>query len=203
MNRIKNLIFDFGKVLVDYDFFHTIRRYFKSEEDLEEFATLFTSIEFLNQCDREEIPFEQIIQNAKQEHPKFEYQLERFYEEYTQFVLGEIPGMKELLIKLHAEGFKLYGLTNWCSKVHEVMKQWEIFTLLDGEVISSDEKLIKPDVAIYLRLCEKYDLNPSECLFTDDREINIEGAKKAGMQGIVFLNAAQYEAELREILSKQ
>lgn len=66
---IKNLIFDFGKVLVDYDFFHTIRRYFQSEEELQEFGVLFTSIEFLNQCDKEEIPFLEIIRQAQREHP--------------------------------------------------------------------------------------------------------------------------------------
>jgi len=197
---IKNLIFDFGKVLVDYDFFNTIRRYFQTEEDLQEFAQLFTSIEFLNQCDREEIPFIEIIHQAQCKYPKFEFQLQKFYDEYTQFVLCEMPGMRDLLIKLRAEGFRLYGLTNWCSKVHEVMKQWDIFSLLDGQVISSDEKLIKPDVAIYLRLCQKYDLRPEECIFTDDRAVNVEGARKAGMQGILFVNAEQYESELRALL---
>lgn len=198
---IKNLIFDFGKVLVDYDFFHTISRYFASAEDLERFATLFTSIDFLNQCDKEEIPFEEIIHQAQKQHPEFEYQLQKFYDEYVQFVTGEVPGMRDLLTRLRAEGYKLYGLTNWCSKVHEVMKQWEILNMLDGVVISSDEKLIKPDVAIFHRLCEKFGLKAEECLFTDDKAINVEGAQKAGMQGIVFLNAAQYEKDLRGIVA--
>lgn len=200
-HMIKNLIFDFGKVLVDYDFFHTIRRYFKSDEDLQEFATLFTSLDFLNRCDREDIPFFDLIQESQQKYPKFEFQLQKFYEEYVQFVTGEIPGMKDLLVKLRQEGFRLYGLTNWCSKVHEVMQHWEILRMLDGVVISSDEKLIKPDAAIYLRLCEKFGLNAEECLFTDDRVTNVEGAQKVGMQGIVFENAEQFEHDLREILS--
>jgi len=200
---IKNLIFDFGKVLVDYDFFNTIRRYFSSDEELKEFAELFTSMEFLNKCDKEEIPFEQLIHEEQQKHPKFEFQLQKFYEEYVQFVTGEVPGMRDLLTRLRQEGFRLYGLTNWCSKVHEVMKDWEILTMLDGVVISSDEKLIKPDVAIYLRLCEKYGLRPEECLFTDDRAVNVEGAERAGMKGVVFLNAEQYEQDLRTQLVNQ
>lgn len=198
---IKNLIFDFGKVLVDYDFFNTIRRYFNTQEDLDEFAELFTSLDFLNKCDKEEIPFKQLIQQQQMAYPKFEYQLQKFYDEYVQFVTGEIPGMRDLLTRLRQEGFKLYGLTNWCSKVHEVMKDWEILNMLDGLVISSDEHLIKPDTAIYLRLCEKYGLKPEECLFTDDKAINIEGAIKAGMEGILFVDAQQYEQELRRHLS--
>jgi len=200
---IKNLVFDFGKVLVDYDFFNTIRRYFTSDEELQEFAELFTGMDFLNKCDMELVPFEQLIREEQQKHPKFEFQLQKFYDEYVQFVTGEVPGMRSLLIKLRKEGFRLYGLTNWCSKVHEVMKVWDILNMLDGVVISSDEKLIKPDPAIYLRLCDKFGLIPQECLFTDDKAINIEGAVCAGMKGIVFLSAEQYEHDLRAILSNQ
>lgn len=197
---IKNLIFDFGKVLVDYDFFHTIRKYFDSEEDLQEFAQLFTSPEFLDRCDLEEEPFADIILDSRKKYPKFDFQLQKFYEEYPQFVLGEVPGMRALLLQLRSEGYRLYGLTNWCSMVHKVMELWDILTILDGRIISSEEKLIKPDVAIFQRLCEKYDLKPEECIFTDDKAINVEGAIKAGMQGIVFENAVLYERDLRKLL---
>ncbi len=200
---IKNLIFDFGKVLVDYDFFHTIRHYFASDEDLQEFATLFTTPEFLDRCDMEVEPFVDIIHDCQRKYPKFEFQLQKFYDEYPQFVTGEIPGMRVLLEQLRKEGFRLYGLTNWCSMVYKVMENWDILTMLDGRIISSDEKLIKPDTAIYLRLCEKFGLNPEECIFTDDKAINVEGAIKAGMQGIVFENANQYEKVLRTILANQ
>ena len=197
---IKNLIFDFGKVLVDYDFFHVIRPYFKSEDDLNEFAELFTSQEFIDRCDMEVEPFAEIIKDAQRRYPKFELQLQKFFDEYPQFVTGEIPGMRDLLQRLRGEGFRLYGLTNWCSKVHEVMARWDILTMLDGRIISSEEKLIKPDVAIFQRLCDKYGLRAEECVFTDDRPVNVNGAVKAGMKGIVFLDAAQYERDLRTII---
>ena len=199
---IKNLIFDFGKVLVDYDFLHSIRRYFNTEEDVREFSDLFTCPEFLDRCDLEMEPFEEIIRDAQRQYPKFEFQLQKFYEEYPLFVTGEIPGMRDLLDKLRSEGFRLYGLTNWCSMVHKVMKHWDILTMLDDRIISSEEKLIKPDRAIYLRLCEKFQLRPEECLFTDDKQINVEGAISIGMKGIVFRNAEQFEQELRNILSQ-
>lgn len=199
---IKNLIFDFGKVLVDYDFFHAIRPYFETEADLQEFGELFTSVEFLNRCDKEEEPFAEIIKDSQRRYPKFEYQLQQFYDHYPEFVTNEIPGMRDLLTRFRNEGYKLYGLTNWCSMVHKVMEKWDILTMLDGRVISSEEKLIKPDVAIFQRLCDKYGLRPEECVFTDDRTSNVEGAIKAGMQGIVFYSAEQYESELRDLLNK-
>ena len=109
--------------------------------------------------------------------------------------------MFDLLTQLKAEGYKLYGLTNWCSKVHLTMTQFPIFKLLDGQIISSEEKVIKPEPEIYQRLFTKFNLKPEECIFTDDRVENIEGGSRLGMDGIVFKDAKQYERELREYLA--
>ena len=70
-------------------------------------------------------------------------------------------------------------------------------------MISSEEKIIKPDRAIYERICQKYNLKPEECLFADDRIENVEAAQRFGMQAISFEDTAQYERELRKILSEE
>ena len=57
---------------------------------------------------------------------------------------------------------------------------------MDGGIFSCYVKMAKPDHAIYHCLCEKYGLNPSECLFTDDMPENIQAAKKCGFQAILF-----------------
>ena len=49
-------------------------------------------------------------------------------------------------------------------------------------------------------MCEKYAMKPEECVFAADRMDNIEAARAYGMQGLVFRNAHQYEADLRRIL---
>ncbi|MBQ0121032.1 MAG: HAD-IA family hydrolase [Bacteroidales bacterium] len=72
--------------------------------------------------------------------------------------------------------------------------------MLDGQIISSEEKVIKPEPEIYHRLFDKFDLKPEECIFTDDRIENIEGGRRVGMEGIVFTDARQYETELRKML---
>ena len=78
---------------------------------------------------------------------------------FNEFVRGEKVRVCTLLTQLKAEGYHLYGLSNWC-KVHETMAQYPIFQLLKGQVISSEEKIIKPDRAIYERICQKYNLKP-------------------------------------------
>jgi epoxide hydrolase-like predicted phosphatase len=197
---IKNLIFDFGKVLVDYNFSHIIDPLFDNEADKKEFYTFFASLDFVNELDREVTPFLEIIQKKQKEYPKYTYQLQVFFDRYVDFVTGEVPSMKGLLTDLKGQGYKLYGLTNWSSKVHEVMKNYEIFGLLDDQLISSEEHLIKPEPEIYERLLEKFDLKAEECVFTDDKAINVEAAIKVGLQGIVFHDAEQYARELKTII---
>ena len=199
---IKNLVFDFGKVLVDYDFLHIIRTFFTDEREMEEFVQLFTDDGFIDRCDKEDMPFIDTIRDMQRRYPKFKLQAQAFHDHYADFVTGEVLGMQEVLRTLKVEGFKLYGLTNWCSVVHEVMRRYEIFSLLDGKLISSEEHLIKPDPAIYLRFCEKFHVKPEECLFTDDKPKNIVGAQSIGMHAILFLNAAQYMQDLHDYLSK-
>jgi len=79
------------------------------------------------------------------------------------------------------------------------MEQFPIFRLLDGQVISSEEHVIKPEPAIYQCLFERFNLKPEECVFADDRVENIEAGRALGMEGVVFTDAEQYEKELSEI----
>ncbi|MCQ2204687.1 MAG: HAD family phosphatase [Bacteroidales bacterium] len=200
---IKNLIFDFGKVLVDYDFEKFFRSYIPDEERCRRFTPVLYNIEIQQLLDREEKPFFEILGEVREKNAEFDYELDYFCKHYREIVTNEIEGMSELLAKLKSEGYKLYGLTNWCSKVHETMEDFEIFKMLDGVIISSEEHVIKPEPAIYKRLFDKFELKPEECIFTDDREENIEGGRKMGMEGIVFENAKQYEKELREMISSK
>lgn len=199
---IRNLIFDFGKVLVEYDYERFFRSYITDPDRLGEFIPVLCNDALMDRIDREEVPFNDTLEEFISGHREFEGELRYFMEHYPEIVYGEVPGMRELLASLKAEGFRLYGLSNWCSKVHLTMALYsDIFGLLDGYVVSSQEQVIKPEPAIYQRLFDKFDLKPEECLFADDKPVNIEGARRMGMPGILFKDALQYEKELRELLS--
>lgn len=198
---IKNLIFDFGKVLVDYDFEAFFRSYIPDAERCRAFTPILHNEEVQRLFDREERSFEAIIEELVSKNREYEAEIRFFDEHYPDIVTNEMEGMKELLIQLKAEGYRLYGLTNWCSKVRLTMAQFEIFNLLDGYVISSVEKVIKPEPEIYHRLFDKFNLVPEECIFADDRVENILGGRRVGMEGIVFKDAKQYERELRALIS--
>lgn len=200
MAQIKNLIFDFGKVLVDYDYEAFLRHIISDEERFAAVANIFCDYEVQRIIDREEIPFDDMMQDFIDSNKPYEQEIRTFAAFYHTIVTGEVPGMKALLTRLKAEGFKLYGLSNWCSKVYITMAQYDIFSLLDGFVVSADEHLMKPEPEIYRCLFDRFNLKPEECLFADDREENILGGQQLGMDGIVFRSTQQYETELRQKL---
>lgn len=193
---IRNIIFDFGKVLVDYDyntFLHTI---FDSDEEVGRFYSVVCSDEFIARCDLGEETFPEIVAKTQEQYPEWRSQLDDFRDRQMEVLLGEVPGMRDLLNQLRARGFKLYGLTNWSAEVYQVIAENEILQMLDGTVVSSDERIVKPDLAIFRLLCDRFGLVPDECLFTDDKPANVEGALKAGLHAVLFTGAAPLAAAI-------
>ena len=199
---IKNLVFDFGKVLVDYDIESFFRSLFEREEDLLQFAAMTEREHFVNRLDKGEQNTAELTAELSAKYPRFAWHLQQFHDRHMEIIIGEIEGMRNLINEYRAKGYGIYGLTNWSEAVYEVRDRYDILQMMDGTLISSEEKLIKPDPAIFRRFCEKFSLNPGECLFTDDRPENIEGARSIGMSAIHFLNPSQFSSELRAALGE-
>ena len=94
----------------------------------------------------------------------------------------------ELIPQLHAQGKKVFALSNYgLEPFARTEKRFSaIFSQMDGMVISSREKISKPEPAIYQLLCSRYGLKPEECVFIDDRPVNAEAARRVGMHAIVY-----------------
>lgn len=114
----------------------------------------------------------------------------------------EIPATKALIADLSRAKYKLYVLSNMSLEFIEFLRGKEVYKYFDGEVVSCEEHVVKPNVAIYRTLIKRYNLNPSETLFIDDRECNIIAARNEGWQGFIFdaHNPEQSCEELRKLL---
>jgi HAD superfamily hydrolase (TIGR01509 family) len=194
---IKNIVFDFGKVLVCYDYPSFLKTIFDDEEESRRFEETFCSEEFVRRCDLGKDSFIDLIKESQVNYPHWRRQLQEFYDRQLDAMTVEMPGMRDLITRLKAKGYRLYGLTNWSDAVYDVIEKFDILQMLDDRLISSEELLIKPDVAIYDRLCEKFGLVKEECLFTDDKQANIDGAKAAGLQAVLFTDAQTFEEDLK------
>ena len=66
-------------------------------------------------------------------------------------------------------------------------------------MVSGDEKVIKPDPAIYRILFDRYRLQPADCVFVDDSAKNVRGAEATGMRGLLFESPDQLARDLRRL----
>lgn len=197
---IKNLVFDYGQVLVRHNPRPLFQRIFGNDEaSIGELQRILSGPDFLDPCDRGTLPFAEIIDAAIARHPGYRDALIFFRDHVLEEITGEIEGMGELLPKLKRAGYRLFGLSNWSNTVYPVIDKYEVFRHLDGMIISCEEHVIKPQPEIYLRLCDKYGLKPEECLFTDDRQANVDGARRVGMEAILFTSAEQYVTDIGHI----
>lgn len=74
---------------------------------------------------------------------------------------------------------------------------FSFFKEVDGYIVSAVEKMKKPDLRIYNLICQRYQFNPEECLFVDDRQVNIEAARQAGMNAVLFEDYNQFNSAFK------
>lgn len=201
MKEVKNIVFDFGGVLLDWNPRYFYRTFFWDEKELEYFLTEVCSPEWNAEQDRGR-PFTEGIKLLQFQHPEYREAIQLFSDKWEVMLKGEITEGVNLLHELKKEGYGIYGLTNWSAEtIQTTYRKYDFFKLFDGIVVSGEEKLIKPDKRIYEVLLDHYSLNAGECVFLDDSPVNIKAAKKLGFEAILFDNIANVREQLSEIIS--
>lgn len=99
----------------------------------------------------------------------------------------EIEAVYEFLTTQKLAGKNIYYLTNVGQSAFEKRQQSSIFKYFDGGVASCEVGIRKPDPAIYQELIKKYNLDPEDTVFIDDKLENVETARQLGLWGIQYL----------------
>ena len=97
---------------------------------------------------------------------------------------------ERLVRDLKAAGYKLYVLSNMSREFIDFLRRFPVYGLFDGEVVSCEEGVVKPEPEIYRRLLGRYGLDPAQTLFIDDRPANIAAAAALGIRGQLFDHSA-------------
>ena len=97
----------------------------------------------------------------------------------------------------------MYWLSNMGEAEYEYLNEERIIEMLDGGCFSNVEHCKKPQVEFYERLFEKYDLEPEECWFFDDKERNILAGEKLGMRGTVVPSLGVMKEVVQETLMRE
>lgn len=192
---IKNIIFDMGGVLIDYNPEKTLYGMFDKETADILIKEIFRN-KIWNDKDRGIIFPKDIMEQKKGVIPAEAYEktcelVDNFYPYMPPF-----EKMYDLIKQLKENGYGIYLLSNASSDFHVRRKGIPALSLFDGVLISADYKLLKPEKEIYMALYKKFDLKPEECFFIDDVQKNIDGARATGMDGHCY-----YHGDI-EILKK-
>ncbi|MBP3432391.1 MAG: HAD family phosphatase [Alistipes sp.] len=181
MKRFKNIVFDLGGVVFSRD-----PRKFEPE-----FIEFFSYVylpkmpEFWEEYDRGAVSYDEMIE-ALMTYNKCDRELADKNVQRSIVTQEEVLSTKSLIQSLKAEGYRLYVLSNMSKEFIDFLRHKEVYSLFDGEVVSCEELCVKPEQEIYRRLESRYELNPSETLFIDDREANIVVARERGWEGYLF-----------------
>lgn len=183
---IKNIIFDFGNVLLEWNEDKVVSNYSNNEDEQEMLKKVIFKSNDWFKLDDGTMDYKQAITLFKENLPT---NLSARVEEIMSTWYKTMPINQEicnLIKKLKENNYKIYALSNTHVPVYEYVKNLEIGKYFDGFLISAIEKMMKPNEEIYYRLFEKFELVPEECLFIDDSERNIATSRKCGMEGHIF-----------------
>lgn len=197
---IKNVVFDMGGVLMTFNGPLFSAAFTDTPEDAELLNGALFGSPLWTLLDSGTISHETMARYAEHHlperlHPNLRECLAHWPEHSEP-----IDAVNDLGIRLKQEGYGIYVLSNASTRIMEQLGHAPLMPFIDGYAVSANERLMKPDPAIYQLLCERYGLTPAECLFVDDNEDNCIGARVAGMRAFHFTgNAAELEAEIRAL----
>jgi len=107
-----------------------------------------------------------------------------------------VDGMQELLAELHTKGYEIHALSNYSTWYLLIEEALGLSQYLQWTFVSCLMEVRKPDPRAFLIPTEQLGVKPGECLFIDDRPVNVEAAKAVHMDAIHFQDATRLRAEL-------
>lgn len=187
---IKNIVFDLGRVLIEFDPVSYLKKLGFDDETSKFLGSVVFEGEEWKECDGGKYGSnKELISVLSARYPEYKKQIELALNEKWEEILMLKEETANLLNELKKKGFNIYILSNLSEDAHNFIKNYDFLNNVDGGVYSYQIKSCKPEERIYNELLSKYELNPAETIFIDDREENIRAAEELGIHGIVFENA--------------
>lgn len=197
-----NIIFDIGMVLADFRWQDHCRELGFSEEVTRMIGERMVNDPIWNEFDLSIIPHEILIDKIRGRFPDNKKEYALFWKDITRLVVP-FDYSAGWLKRLRAEGHNIYLLSNYPKFMFELHSQsWDFLQYTDGRVVSYEYHIMKPDPMIYNVLMKKYGLAPEDCVFLDDRQVNIKGAEDCGIHGILFTDYGSSSEKLRRFLDE-
>jgi 2-haloacid dehalogenase len=186
---LTTVVFDLGNVLLDWDPRRLYRTLIDDPDELDRFLTEICSPSWHYAQDRGR-PVAEATAELQAAHPEHAELIGAFYPGWPEMTAGAMPATVDILRELRDAGVRLIALTNWPAEVFGPARdRFEFFAWFEGIVVSGEERLAKPDPAIFSRLLDRYDVEPATAAYVDDTPGHVETARSLGLTGFVYHDA--------------
>ena len=191
-----NVVFDIGNVLVHWEPRALYRKIFATEAEVDWFIANVCNSAWNLEQDRGR-SFAAAVREATSRFPEHAEAIAAYDLRWHETMPGPIDGTVGILEELRQRGTPLYAITNFNQdKFRETVERFAFLRTFRDIVVSGDERLLKPDPAIYRVLLERNGIDAAACVFIDDSEKNVRGAEAVGMKAIHFTTPQALRADL-------
>lgn len=193
---IRAVVFDVGRVLVQWDMRHLFAKLIRDESELDWFLQNVVTTEWHFQTDAGRAVADMVAER-KAEFPGYADHLDAYATRFNETIPGPVPGSYEIVEELARRNVPLFAITNFGAEFWAAFRPTQpVFDHFRDVVVSGEEKLLKPDPAIYRLALDRFGLAEGEGLFIDDSLPNVEGARSNGFHAHHFVDAPTLRAEL-------
>jgi 2-haloacid dehalogenase len=196
---VNAVIFDLGKVLLDWNPRYYYRQFFESEAEMDAFLAEVLPQGWVLEMDAGK-PAEVAIAERQRLFPQHAALIARWKEGWSTMLRGPIEGSVRILAELRSRGTRLYALTNFSAETWPVaLARFDFLSWFEDTVVSAEHGVVKPDPRIFGIAIRRFRLNPPNAVFVDDLAENVAAARACGLTALHFTGAPRLRAELREL----
>lgn len=199
MSEIASVVFDVGKVLVQWNLRHLFEKLIADQDELDWFLANVVTTDWHFQTDAGR-PLADIVAERKIEFPDHAALIDAYATRFNETIPGSVPGSFEIVEELAARGVPLFAITNFGAEFWAAFRPTQpIFDHFTDIIVSGVEKLVKPDPAIYQLALSRFGLAEGKAIFIDDNLANVEAARANGFHGHHFADADSLRNELAKL----
>lgn len=197
--KYKNIIFDVGGVLLDYDWQGAMVKAGAKVDNVVSLGRKLLDDPVWKEFDLGIRPYDDVMDelcNKYSEHSE----IIRYFLTHVENMPLPRPKVWEEVHRIKEKGYRLFILSNYCQKMFDCHAGTRPFIKdMDGIMVSYMVHVNKPDAGIYEALLEKYNLNPKESIFFDDKEENTEAARRLGIDAVTITSEECLLEELHKL----
>ena len=196
----RGVVFDVGNVLYDWDPRHLYRQLIADDAAREDFLAQVTTLAWHARHDAGE-PFAATAAELIARHPDHAALIRAWGERFSEQIAGPVPDMPALVAELDAAGVPLFAITNFSGEFFRPFRAQEaaLFDRFRDIVVSGDERLMKPDPAIFALALDRFGDAADGYVFVDDNRTNVAAAADAGMTALHFVDEKTLRIDLRHL----